>query len=285
MCQPAHFFDQEVPYTINAWMRKGMPVSRETAMHQWNRLKWAISQVLPVDVMQPRKKCPDMTFVDQGLALPSQVGDAPIFIPSLLQEAVRRPEVKGAIEFFKERGYSVLDLDSALARKATASFEANGDVHIVPGHPLLFVGHGRRTSTNILAPLEELTGHQIIPIYMGQKTRSYHLDTASSIISPETAIIYPQGLSPDGFILFCLFFNNVYLVNAREAREEFVPNSKQVGQTFFTQTSVNEHFLHFLDTRPPEEIIEVVEVDMSELNKSGGGINCCSKLAFHIPPS
>lgn len=284
MCQPTHFFDGKIPYSINIWMRKGFPVSRALAVSQWNDLKAEIARTTQVDVMGPVRGCPDMVFVDQGLAVPSMSGGKPIFIPSAMKETSRKQEVSHAARFFQSRGYEVVSLRDFLPRNAIVTFESNGDVHVVPGKNVLFVGFGGRTSSDVLPAISEITGHTVVPIFMDQKTGAYHLDTATSIISPNSAVVFAPGLGEDSLALFLMFFRNIYFASQTEADEEFICNSKQIGDRFFTQTSVSEQFLRFLGSRPAEEIAAVLQFDMSEFNKSGGGINCCSKLTFHTPP-
>lgn len=287
-CPPEFFFDTEIPYAINAWMECGGPVSRELAQLQWKNLNQMLKSIIAVDTITPQKDWPDMTFVDQGLAIPSLSGDENVFIPGLMRNDERCGEAVFVRDFFAERGYTVRNLPYTRGHRTNegeAYFESNGDVHIIPGKAALIVGSGKRSTANVAPALAEITGYKIFPVNLTISSEEpvYHLDTVASVIKKDIIMLYPQGMNAASLALLLMVFKNTYFIGKQELRDEFLPNSKAIRGHMFTQTSVSEGFLSFCQSVLGKDYVH--QFPMSELNASGGGINCCSKLAFHVPPT
>lgn len=276
MCDPFHYLNGLIKIDANAWSNRYVHYSRKRAVRQWKPLLCSIiDKAMPVDVIPSVKGLPAMVFVDQGLAIPSRTGDENIFVPSKMKKPHRKGEVAVATEFFRDRGYDIRSLEYK-----DNCFESNGDCHVVPGIPLLLMGFGDRSSVEIARELEEKTGYNVLPFELTRGDISYHFDTVSSIVNQDTLLLFPKGLRPESLAIMLMLFRNFYLISRNEAFNEFTPNSKVIGDILFTQTSVSNAFLQFIS----KHVKEVMQFDMSEFNKAGGGINCCSKLAFHVPP-
>ena len=142
-----------------------------------------------------------------------------------------------------------------------------GDV-IVDGDTV-FIGMGNRTCLEATRELQKkLPNHSIIPLSFDPKY--LHLDCLFNILSSEVALIYPEAF--DQATLENL--EKRYQLVEVSSDEQFslgtnvlsIGNNKVISQPQNTKVNQSIRSLGF----------EVIEVDFSEIIKSGGSFRCCS---------
>lgn len=142
-----------------------------------------------------------------------------------------------------------------------------GDV-IVDGD-IVFIGMGNRTCLEATRELQKkLPNHSIIPLSFDPKY--LHLDCLFNILSSEVALIYPEAF--DQATLESL--EKRYQLVEVSSDEQFslgtnvlsIGNNKVISQPQNTKVNQSIRSLGF----------EVIEVDFSEIIKSGGSFRCCS---------
>lgn len=142
-----------------------------------------------------------------------------------------------------------------------------GDV-IVDGQNL-YVGISSRTNK---ASIQELTrllpGYEILPISLNQ--RYLHLDCVFNIISPEEALIFPEAIDQ---ITVNMLSSRFDLIEVTE-KEQFTlgTNVLSIGRKKVFSLMGN----HDVNNRLRERGYHVIEVDITEIIKSGGSFRCCT---------
>jgi N-dimethylarginine dimethylaminohydrolase len=142
-----------------------------------------------------------------------------------------------------------------------------GDV-IVDGNTL-YIGISSRTNE---ASVQEITrllpGYEIIPISLNQ--RYLHLDCVFNIISPEEALIFPEAIDQTTVNMLSSRF---HLIEVTE-KEQFTlgTNVLSIGRKKVFSLMEN----HDVNNRLRERGYHVIEVDITEIIKSGGSFRCCT---------
>jgi len=142
-----------------------------------------------------------------------------------------------------------------------------GDV-LIDGRRI-YIGLSNRTSMKSIQTLrKELPTFDIIPIPFNPKY--LHLDCVFNILSPTDALIFPSALDPAIVEMLSKRYN---LIEVSE-REQFSmgTNVLSIGQNRVLSLPVNVDVNHQMR----QYGYEVLEVDFSEIIKSGGSFRCCS---------
>ncbi|BCB05538.1 dimethylarginine dimethylaminohydrolase family protein [Bacillus sp. KH172YL63] len=152
---------------------------------------------------------------------------------------------------------------------------SRGLLHSIEGGDVLVDGEniwiGVSGRTNQLAiqslrnQLPEYTVHEI-PL----KDDILHLDCVFTIISSEWAIVYPPAFSPEDLALI----KEHYQVITVSDDEQFQmgPNVLAIGDNKIISLVQN----HSMNERIRDKGFEVIELDLSEIIKSGGSFRCCT---------
>jgi N-dimethylarginine dimethylaminohydrolase len=142
-----------------------------------------------------------------------------------------------------------------------------GDV-IVDGQRI-FIGLSDRTNTKSIQALQrELPMHDIIPIPFNPKY--LHLDCVFNILSSKDALIFSPAL--DSTTLNML--SNLYdLIEVSESEQfSMGTNVLSIGQNRVFSLPINSDVNHQMRQRG----YEILEVDFTEIIKSGGSFRCCT---------
>lgn len=252
MCSARHF---SVNYAINPWMKIGS-VDSQKAVRQWQCLAQAYERLgVEVEVIQPDAALPDMVFsTDEGVVLDKKV------VLGRFKYPERQPESIKYAAWFAEHGYEVM----------TTSQD-----HYLEGGECLqwqqqyFLGVGFRTEEATAAELSQLLGKPVTSLPLVDPF-FYHLDTCFFPLDDRVAFYYPPAFS--AVAKKRLQQTGAKLIAFSEAEaKNFAANSVVVNQTVLTQQG-NPEFVKKLRSFG----YEVVELEMSEFVKSGGGIHCLS---------
>ena len=183
LCPPRFY---GVEYVINPWMEGNVGrADQARAAAQWDGLRAALASRTRLELVDPVAGLPDMVFMaNAGLVLDD------VFVPARLHFPERRPETPHVTEWFRQRGYRVLEL------RGPGTFEGEGDALFQPGAPLLWAGYGVRSSLQAQRELAGLLGVEIVPLRLVDP-RFYHLDTCFCPLPDGRLIYYPDAFDRD----------------------------------------------------------------------------------------
>ncbi|MDT8861635.1 dimethylarginine dimethylaminohydrolase family protein [Alkalihalobacillus sp. MEB130] len=142
-----------------------------------------------------------------------------------------------------------------------------GDV-IVDGESI-YVGLSNRTNQNAIDHLQSILPHyEIVTVPFTEKY--LHLDCVFNIVSPAEALIYPDALKQKEIDFLSSRFE---LIEVSE-EEQFTlgTNVLSIGNKRVFSLPVNTKVNEQLRARG----FEVIEVDITEIIKSGGSFRCCT---------
>lgn len=142
-----------------------------------------------------------------------------------------------------------------------------GDV-VIDGKTI-YVGLSNRTHQEAVDHLQGLLNQfdvKAIPF----KEKYLHLDCVFNVISPDVALIYPPALTKEDIDLFSSRYE---LIEVSE-EEQFTlgTNVLNIGNKKILSLPVNKQVNEKLRSRG----FEVIEVDITEIIKSGGSFRCCT---------
>jgi N-dimethylarginine dimethylaminohydrolase len=252
MCPPTYF---DIEYEINEWMDKSNPVVPELAAKQWQKLHNIYTEQLgwEVQLIEPVKGLPDMVFTaNGGLVLKGKV------VLPRFRYPERQPETEHFKAWFEAAGYHDLFMPSH-------SFEGEGEAFA--WHDMLFAGYPYRTELKAHHEVAEFLG--LKPISLEQiNPRFYHLDTAFTIIDDETIAVFPGA------------FSDKSLANLRKLVPKLIEASEEDALAYGLNAMTDGKNVILSDH--PHGLIEQYEklglkvftAEMSEFQKSGGGVKC-----------
>ncbi|MFJ7745617.1 dimethylarginine dimethylaminohydrolase family protein [Peribacillus sp. NPDC097295] len=148
-----------------------------------------------------------------------------------------------------------------------------GDV-IIDGKTI-YIGVGDRTDEESIHHLQTLLPeYEIIPIHFVEKF--LHLDCIFNVISPTEALVFPDALTKKDLD----FLGSRYELIEVDREEQFTmgTNVLSIGNKKLFSLPFNKKINHQLRERG----YEVIEVDISEIIKSGGSFRCCTMPLVRI---
>jgi N-dimethylarginine dimethylaminohydrolase len=263
LCPPTHFdvVDQKNPY-----MSGKSPVDRVKAQRQWQALCSALEQSgCQVETIDPVAGLEDMVFAANQAFVGYSAAVGKFVVPSRMVYASRQREVPHFVEWFRKRGYKVIELDLGNDR-----LEGHGDLLWHPGWSRIYAGYGFRTTrsgVDKLAAEMSKIGVPVIPLQLVDPF-CYHLDTCLCPLNDESVLIYPGAYSQDSLATLRPFWKRIHELAAEEAHR-FMGNGIVSNGTYITPYVTNH-----LQTMLEQEGIKPVVVDTSEFEKSGGSAFC-----------
>ncbi|MFW0809402.1 dimethylarginine dimethylaminohydrolase family protein [Bacillus pumilus] len=133
----------------------------------------------------------------------------------------------------------------------------------------VFVGTSKRTNPAAIHELKkELPDHDIISIHL--PPHILHLDCVMNILSHDEILIYPEAFKKEDLHLLKMHY---HLIEISE-QEQFTlgPNVLSIGQKKVISLTINQETNAALTAHG----YTVIEVDFSEIIKSGGSFRCCT---------
>lgn len=158
--------------------------------------------------------------------------------------------------------------NNGLPSKKLSNHEIEGGDVIIDGQKV-FVGISSRTSEAAVDSLkEQLSGYDVYPIPFNEKY--LHLDCVFNILSPTEALIFPEALDESTIQLLQEMYNTIEV----NEEEQFTmgTNVLSIGHKRVFSLPMNVKVNHQLKERG----YSVIEVDFSEIIKSGGSFRCCT---------
>ena len=261
MCPPT-FFDVREPK--NPYM--GLPVDRVRAQQQWNHLRRALEDAgLKVEVIDPVEDLDDMVFAANQAFVGHHVGLGNFIVPSRMRHASRHKEVAFFVDWFRQRGYKIIDLDLK-----GEFLEGHGDLLWHPDHARIWAAYGFRSTRGgvekFAAAMQDL-GFPVIPLQLVD-VHCYHLDTCLCPLNDEAALIYPGAFSMASLQTLRASWKRIHELTTDESRQ-FMGNGIVVNGRFITP-QLTENLQQILN----REGLNPVVIDTSEFEKSGGSAFC-----------
>jgi N-dimethylarginine dimethylaminohydrolase len=258
MCPPDHF---QVDYAINAWTDLSAKVDAARALAQWERLHDVyIEAGAQVSVIEPEPALPELVFAGDSIFL---FGD--VAISGRFRHAERKPEVLPMARRFARRGYCVKQLPEGL------HFEGNAEA--IHWNGLLLGGWGVRSDRSALEHVSQLLELELYPFQLAQPY--YHLDVCVAPIDERTALYYPGAFTAEGRTQLARLFPTLIPVNEAEA-QALACNSVSLNGTVVMSTTRAPRVAELLCAAGKR----VVQLDLSEFHKAGGGAKCLTLEAY-----
>jgi len=158
--------------------------------------------------------------------------------------------------------------DEDISFQTTTDRVEGGDV--IVDRSRLYVGISSRTSEEAVRKLKhDLPNYEIIQVPFNEKY--LHLDCVFNILSPEVGLIFPKAL--DAETIDMLSARKYKLIEVSE-EEQFTlgTNVLSIGDKKVFSLPQNKN----VNAQMRAHGFEVIEVDFSEIIKSGGSFRCCS---------
>ncbi len=252
MCPPTYF---AVTYAINPWMDPTVPVDQARVLEQWAALRATYEGLgHRVDVIDPEPDLPDMVFAANGaFVVDGTAMGAKFFWPE------RAGEAAAHAAFLRRAGVPVTMPEHVN--------EGEGDLLLV-GRTVL-AGTGFRTTPDAHREVQETLGLPVITLELADP-RFYHLDTALAVLDERTVAYLPQAFSPGSQRVLRELFPDAVIATEADACVLGL-NAVSDGRNVVLEARA-ETLAADLRRRG----FNPVGVDMSELNKAGGGVKCCT---------
>ncbi|SOC38301.1 dimethylarginine dimethylaminohydrolase family protein [Ureibacillus acetophenoni] len=149
-----------------------------------------------------------------------------------------------------------------------------GDVMI--DQNTIYVGLSDRTNEEAAAQLKRLlVQYEVIPIDF--KEKYLHLDCVFNVVSPEVALIYPNALTQKDIDYFASRYELIEV--SEEEQFQLGTNVLNIGNKRVLSLPINENVNKQLRDRG----FQVIEVDITEIIKSGGSFRCCTLPILREP--
>jgi N-dimethylarginine dimethylaminohydrolase len=261
MCPPT-FFDVREPKNPHM----GMPIDRVLAQHQWENLHRAMVDAgLKVELIDPVKELDDMVFTANQAFTGEHPDLGKFIVPSRMRYRSRQAEVAFFVEWFRKRGYKVIQLELG-----DDYLEGHGDLLWHPDRSRVWAGYGFRSTRGgvdkFVAAMEKI-GFPVTPLELVDEY-CYHLDTCFCALNEASVMICPEALSVQAVDAIRNGFERIYELSRDEARK-FIGNGIVVNGRYVTPR-LSDNLCQILAS----EGLQPVVVNTSEFEKSGGSVFC-----------
>jgi N-dimethylarginine dimethylaminohydrolase len=253
MCPPTYF---EVTYSINPWMDVTKPVDRALALAQWEGVRDIYRSLgHQVSEMTPVSGLPDMLFTANG----ATVIDGRVLLANFRHEE-RVAESRAHRDWFRSGGFRHI-------RQATWTNEGEGDCLLVGDRVLC--GTGFRTDRYSHGEVQEFFGRPAIGLTLVDP-RFYHLDTALAVLDDDEIMYYPPAFTRGSRDILRRLYPDAILATAADA-EVLGLNAVSDGRHVVLPQAATG-----LISQLRSRGYTPIGVDVSELNKAGGAVKCCT---------
>jgi N-dimethylarginine dimethylaminohydrolase len=185
------------------------------------------------------------------------IGDT--FFVSSMKVDMRKPEIAELINWLESMRipFQIIDCGSI----------EGGDV--IVDNKNIWIGISNRTSHAAVTALQQmLPAYNIKPIQLREDI--LHLDCVFNIISEDTALIYEAAIESDGYKHLKQSYQLIEVTE--EEQFKMGPNVLSIGGKKIISMPENKRLNRVLT----QAGYHVVEIEFSEIIKSGGSFRCCS---------
>jgi N-dimethylarginine dimethylaminohydrolase len=244
----------------------GHPIDLRKAQQQWEGLRQALQDAgVKVEIIDPVEDLDDMVFAANQMFVGHHHQLGNFIVPSHMRYASRHREVKFFVDWFRQRGYKIIDLDFD-----GEYIEGHGDLLWHPDHSRIWAAYSFRSTRGgvekFAAAMREL-GFPVIPLQLVDD-HCYHLDTCLCPLNDQAALIYPGAFSSESLQTLRAGWKRIHELTRDEARQ-FMGNGIVVNGRFIAPRLTQS--VHQILA---QEGLSAVVVDTSEFEKSGGSVFC-----------
>ncbi|SHF94851.1 dimethylarginine dimethylaminohydrolase family protein [Ornithinibacillus halophilus] len=143
-----------------------------------------------------------------------------------------------------------------------------GDVII--DQDTIFIGLSSRTNEAAIEHLKQILTGQFHVKMIPFKDKFLHLDCVFNVLSPEVAIIYSEALSNEDIQFLSSRYDLIEV--PYEEQHALATNVLSIGSGKVLSLPMNET----VNKQMRKKGFEIIEVDISEIVKSGGSFRCCT---------
>lgn len=254
LCPPEYM---EIKDVINDVQKRYLKenIDTEKAMRQHTEFLRALQREgVETDLLNPSEAFPEQVFTrDIGFT----VGET-VYIAEMASE-IRQGEENVLQKWLKQNKFKSESLGCNRVE--------GGDVLV--DQDTIFVGVSSRTSEKAIEELQQkLPRYNVIPISFDEKY--LHLDCVFNILSPTEALIYEDALDKKTVDML----SKRYTLIPVDAKEQFAlgTNVLSIGRRRVFSQPQNVKVNSLLRAND----FHVIEVDFSEIIKSGGAFRCCT---------
>lgn len=256
MCAPDYF---GVDYVINPWMegQVGKAV-RTLAQAQWKNLRRHVAREASIEFIAPALGLPDMVFTaNGGLAIGNKA------VVSRFRADERRGEEPLFWAYFKRRAYEIAHWPEDVA------FEGAGDALVDRARPLIWCGHGFRSSQRAPRLLEEIFDRETISLRLVDP-RFYHLDTCFCPLDEGWLLYFPGAFDEASQMTIARHTQQDKRIEVGEAdATAFSCNAVEIGRRVYMNGASN-----VLQARLRAAGFTPLSTPLGEFVKAGGGAKC-----------
>ena len=258
MCPPLHF---GVEYVINPWMQGQIHLTdTQLAGTQWSQLHSLLSARADVASLPAVAGLPDLVFTANAALIYRRTA-----VLSSFRCPERQPESPHFAKWLAADGFEVHTLPPDVL------FEGAGDALFDRGLPLLWLGHGMRSSLAAQEYLQRLVDVEVQPLQL-RDPRFYHLDTCFCPLEGGYLLYYPSAFDDPSNAA----------IEARVPRVRRLPLCDQDAVNFACNT-VNIGRSIILNHASPDLLaclkewnFEVITTPLTEFMRAGGAAKCLS---------
>ncbi|PKR83425.1 dimethylarginine dimethylaminohydrolase family protein [Heyndrickxia camelliae] len=254
LCQPQYMTIREViNETQEHFKNEGIHIERALAQHA-ELVKTLEANDIEVILLPYHKKYPEQVFTrDIGFTLGQT-----IFVAKMATD-VRAGEEDVLKQWLEDEQISYYNLVEERIE--------GGDVVI--DRETIYVGLSNRTEKKAVEHLQRLLSRfQVIPIAF--KEKYLHLDCIFNVVSPEVALVYPNALTKKDIDFFASRYNLIEV--SEEEQFQLGTNVLSIGNNRILSLPVNQK----VNAQLRNHGFHVIEVDITEIIKSGGSFRCCT---------
>lgn len=254
LCQPQYMtIRQVINETQEQFKNEGIHIERALQQHA-EFVKTLQTYEIDVVLLPYHQKFPEQVFTrDIGFTL----GET-IFVANMATD-VRAGEENVLKQWLEDEVISYFNL--------VEDHIEGGDVII--DCDTIYVGLSSRTDQATADHLQRLLPNfNVIAIPFTEKY--LHLDCVFNVVSPDVALIYPEALTHKDIELFGSRYDLIEV--SEEEQFQLGTNVLGIGNKRVLSLPVNKHVNDQLRKRG----FEVIEVDITEIIKSGGSFRCCT---------
>ena len=254
LCQPQYMtIRQVINETQEQFKNEGIHIERALEQHA-EFVKTLQKYDVDVVLLPYHQKFPEQVFTrDIGFTL----GET-IFVANMATD-VRAGEENVLKQWLEDEVISYYNL--------VEDHIEGGDV-IIDGDTI-YVGLSSRTDQAAADHLQRLlTNFKVVAIPF--KEKYLHLDCVFNVVSQEVALIYPKALTQKDIELFSSRYDLIEV--SEEEQFQLGTNVLGIGNKRVLSLPVNQ----YVNKQLRERGFEVLEVDITEIIKSGGSFRCCT---------
>jgi N-dimethylarginine dimethylaminohydrolase len=268
LCPPTFFdvVDQKNPY-----MSGKSPIDRAKARAQWQALSSALQQCgYEVETIDPAPGLEDMVFAANQAFVGHKDGIGNFVVPSRMVHDSRQREVPFYLDWYRRRGYRVIELDWGAELHKNDYLEGHGDLLWHPDGSRIHAGYGFRSTRGGIEKFSAAMHELGIPVVALQLVDPfcYHLDTCLCPLNNDAALIYPAAYSSEALQSLRKFWKRIHELTADEAHN-FMGNGIVANGRYITPRTTPH-----LNAILQQEALTPLILDTSEFEKAGGSAFC-----------